>query len=81
MTPQEKQDFAMLIAEAIAVKQDKDPWLDGQKHYDDHIKFCGWIKFFEKCKEDCSSFLRKLIIVAGIGLLTAGIYFAATLNT
>ena len=82
MTPLEQEAFAQMVADAISAKQTKeqDFWIDGEKHYNDHIKFCGWIKFFESCKEDCSSFLRKIIIVAGLGLISAGIYFAATLN-
>lgn len=81
MTPLEQKEFAVMVANAVKATQDKeqDFWIDGEKHYNDHIKFCGWIAFFEKWKEDCTSAMRKLFIAGGIMVIGSGIYAAFNL--
>lgn len=75
----DKHEAKIIAIEVVeALKEDHGGfWMDPKTHYDCHIKFNGWVSFFEKCKEDCSKMGRWLFIVGGFGVLGYGIYIAA----
>jgi len=79
MNQQEINQLALALSEQVQ-KNHAAFWIDAEKHYNDHIKFCGWVKFFESCKSELLLMFRRVIIVGGIGLAGYGIYFLVNIT-
>ncbi len=75
MNQQEINQLALALSEQVQ-KNHADFWIDAEKHYNDHIKFCGWVKFFEETQKDIVIAVRRTLITAGFIALGWGIYLS-----